>query len=199
MPGVLEELQATSLLELWLQRRIEQQLEQLAPISQLKQLWFGTAATSLFLQRRAGMDQVVISLLQVKNAELAMELFFRLQAAEADFPQLAHHSSGPEREQGARLGPIELNQLNPIVAELLRHAEPGSVQPPLELDSGQILLLRLDRWIPAEQNLATQLALQQELYGAWLSGEEERLLANDPQPGEALTLQLPGAAPDLHP
>ncbi len=196
MPAVLAELQATGLLKLWLQRRIEQQLELLAPISQLKQHWYGTAATSLFLQRRASMDQVVISLLQLEDAELAMELFFRLQAAETDFPQLAHHSTSAERDRGARLGPIELGQLNPLVAELLRHAQPGAVQPPLELDSGQILLLRLDRWIPARQSSATQEALQQELYGAWLNAEQERLLAADLQPGEALTLQLPGPAPE---
>lgn len=191
----LQELEATDLLHSWMQRRIEQQLEQLAPLQQLQHHWFDSAATSLFLQRRAGLDQVVFSLLQLHDAELAQELYFRLQAREADFPQLAHHSNGPERDQGARLGPLHLSQLSPLVAGLLRRAKPGEVQPPLELDDGQILLLRLDLLMPARQNEAIQRELEQELYRAWLEDEQQRLLAEAPAAGTTLGLQLPGPPP----
>ena len=193
--AVLAELEATDLLEAWLQRRIEQQLQHWAPLRELQQHWFGTAATSLFLQRRADLDQVVFSLLQLHDAELAQELYFRLQAAEADFPQLAHHSSGPEREQGARLGPINMGQLSPLVAELLRRARPGEVLPPLEVEDGQILLLRLDLLMPARQSTASQHELEQELYNTWLDAERQRLLAAAPASGDTLRLQLPGPPP----
>ena len=191
----LQELHATDLLHSWMQRRIEQQLEQLAPLRELQQHWFGPAATSLFLKRRAGLDQVVFSLLQLHDAELAQELYFRLQAGEADFPQLAHHSNGPERDQGGRLGPLHLAQLSPLVTELLRRARPGEVLPPLELDDGQILLLRLDLLMPARQSEAIQSQLEQELYTSWLEGEQQRLLAETPAAGATLHLQLPGPPP----
>jgi parvulin-like peptidyl-prolyl isomerase len=178
---------------------MEQQLERLAPLEQLQRHWFATAATSLFLQRRANLDQVVFSLLQLDDAELAQELYFRLQAAEADFPQLAHHSSGPEREQGGRLGPLSLSQLSPLVAGLLRRAQPGTVLPPVELDDGQILLLRLDLLMPARQSAAIESSLRQELYNSWLQGEQERLLAAGPAPGDRLSLELPGPLPELQP
>jgi len=193
--AALEELESTGLLEIWLQRRIEQQLEQHAPLQQLQNHWFESPATSLFLQRRASLDQVVFSLLQIQDPELAQELYFRLQAGEADFPQLAHHSIGAERDQGARLGPVHLTQLSPLVTELLRRARPGEVLPPLELDDGQILVLRLDLLMPARQNAAIQRQLEQELYTTWLEGEQQRLLAEAPTAGATLHLQLPGPLP----
>ena len=193
--AALAELEGTDLLHLWLQRRIEQELARLAPLDALIHHWFGTAATSLFLQRRAGLDRCAFSILRLRDAELAQELFFRLQAGEADFPQLAHYSEGQEGQLGARLGPLPLSQLHPLVAEQLRRSQPAEVLPPLELDDGQILVLRLDLLMPACQNEAMQTQLEQELFCDWLEQEQQRLLACDPKPGSRLSLRLPGLLP----
>ena len=191
----LQELEGSGLLELWLQRRIEQQLSCFAPLPELLHHWFGSAATSLFLQRRADLDRVVVSILRLRDAELAQELYFRLQAGEADFPQLAHLSEGQESQLGGRLGPINLGQLAPLLAERLRRASPGQLLPPLELEDQQVLVLRLDLLMPASQNPRLQHQLEQELYQQWLSQEQARLLELQPQPGSRLPLELPGSPP----
>lgn len=194
-PEALEELQSADLLEVWLQRRIKAELERHAPLPELLHHWHGSAATSLFLRRRADLDRVVFSILRLKDAELAQELYFRLQAGEADFPQLAHHSQGHESQLGGRLGPINLGQLPPLLAERLRRASPGELLPPLELEDGQVIVLRLDLLMPASQHEHLQQQLEQELHAQWLAQEQERLLALTPEPGSTLILELPGPPP----
>lgn len=191
----LQELQDAGLLELWLQRRIEQSLQRIAPLPELRHHWFASAATSLFLKRRADLDRVVFSILRLGDAELAQELYFRLQAGEADFPQLAHHSEGQESQLGGRLGPIPLGQLTPLLAERLRRTSQGQLLPPLELEDGQVLVLRLDLLMPASQDQRLQAQLEQELYAQWLSQEQERLLKLEPDPGSYLVLNMPGPLP----
>ena len=194
-PEALDELQSAGLLELWLQRRIEQQLERLAPLPELLHHWHGSAATSLFLRRRADLDRVVFSILRLSDAELAQELYFRLQAGEADFPQLAHHSQGQESQLGGRLGPVPLGQLPPLLAERLRRASPGELIAPLELEDGQVLVLRLDLLMPASQHNQLQQQLEQELHAEWLATEQERLLHRAPEAGSLIALELPGPPP----
>ena len=193
--SVIQELGETGLLQAWLRVRLEQQLVQIAPLAELRHHWFASQATSLFLQRRAELDRVVFSILRLNDPELAQELYFRLQAGEADFPQLAHHSHGPERHLAGRLGPIALGQLQPLLADLLRNAPPGQLQPPLESERGDVLLLRLDLLMPASQDEPTQQQLELELYETWLEAEEQRLLLQEPLPGRMLEVELPGGRP----
>ena len=191
----LQELQGTGLLEIWLQRRIEEQLMRIAPLEELLHHWYGSAATSLFLKRRADLDRVVFSILRLRDAELAQELYFRLQAGEADFPQLAHLSEGQESQLGGRLGPITVGQLPPLLAERLRRANPAELIPPLELEDGQVLVLRLDLLMPASQSASLQQQLERELHEQWIGQEQDRLLALQPEPGAHLLLELPGPPP----
>lgn len=193
--AVLDELCTTDLLDTWMQRRIERELGKLAPLETLAHHWFASAATSLFLQRRADLDRCVFSILRLRDAELSQELYFRLLAGEADFPQLAHFSEGREQQLAGRLGPIAMGELHPLLAAQLRRAAPGQVLAPLEFEDGQILVLRLDLLLPAHQNEALQTQLEWELLQRWRQGEQERLLAQAPNPGQILPLELPGALP----
>ena len=194
-PEVVEELTGTGLIDAWLQVRIEQALSPITPLPALRSAWFAAEATSLFLQRRAQLDRVVVSTLRLSDPELAQELFFSLQAAEVDFPQIAHLSEGQERLLGGRLGPIALGQLQPLVATQLRQASPGELLPPLELENGQILLMRLELLLPASQTSTIQEQLEQELFDNWLAAERQRLQSLQPNHGATVPLQLPGTLP----
>ena len=191
---MLEELHATDLLEAWLRRRIELAVAPLGTPEGLRRRWFAAAATSLFLQRRPGLDRVLLSALRLSDAELAQELYFSLLAAEVDFPQLAHLSQGPERLQGGRIGPIALGQLQPLVAEQLRRAAPLELLPPLELDNGQLLIVRLEQIESAVLTPTLQGELEQELYDQWLAAEQARLLPLLEATAGLLPLQLPDGA-----
>ena len=56
-------------------------------------------AESLFLTKKNQLDKVIYSLIRTKNSVLARELYFRIEAGEAEFGDLAKtYSEGPERE-----------------------------------------------------------------------------------------------------
>ena len=88
-----------------------------------------------------------------------------------------------------------LDELGRQLAAQLRRAAPGQVLAPLEFEDGQILVLRLDLLLPAQQNEAMQAQLEWELLQRWQQGEQERLLTQAPNPGEILQLELPGGLP----
>lgn len=170
-PALRAALEEVDLLETWLARQIERQLLRLcggAELAALRHSWFGEQAASLFLQRRAGLEEVLLSVLQLSDGHLAQEFWFRLQAGEADFADLCAHSLGVEREQAGRLGPLPLADLEPALQALLVGCQEGQLAPPLEQADGGVLLLRLERRWPARLDAATRAALEQELYEGWL-------------------------------
>jgi hypothetical protein len=198
-PAVLEALREVNLLAAWLERRLEQQLEALLqplagpPLSleELRHHWFGEQAASLFLSRRGQLEQVLLSVLQLGDGHLAQELWFRLQAGEADFAALSHLSSGPEREQGCRIGPVPMAQLDAELVHLLERCQPGELAPPVEQADGSVLLLRLEQRWQARHDQPSQQALERELYDTWLQQQLALALASEPAPGQLLSIELP--------
>lgn len=199
--AVLEGLQEVDLLEVWLQRQLERNLLQLwcqrhgpdaeASLPALIQHWFSEPASSLFLQRRQGLDQVLISVLQLDDAQLAQEFWFRLQAGEMDFHHLSHHSLGPERELGGRLGPMALQDLDPLLHPLLQRLSPGELAAPLMNADGSVLLLRMEQRWPARLDAPTRQALADELYARWRDAQLQPLLRHHPAPGSVVSLLEP--------
>jgi hypothetical protein len=195
-PAVLDALQQVDLLATWLERRLEQNLQaQLQPnapsLASLRHQWFGERAASLFLSRRGDLDQVLLSVLQLEDGHLAQELWFRLHAGEADFAALSHHSIGPEREQGCRIGPVPMAHLDADLAHLLERCQPGELAPPVEHNDGTVLLLRLEQRWPARLDGATRQSLELELYTTWLEEQLAAALATEPGPNRQLTITLP--------
>ncbi len=198
-PAVLAALEQVNLLDTWLERRLEQELlvwlQHMQPdspnLAKQRHTWFGEQAASLFISRRTSLDQVLLSILQLDNGHLAQELWFRLQAGEADFLDLSNHSIGPEREQGCRIGPIRMAALEPDLALVLQRLQPGELAAPLEHGDGNVLLLRLEQRWPARLDGATREQLELELYDDWRLSQVEALLASTPAPGQRLPIPLP--------
>ncbi len=198
-PAVLAALAQVNLLDTWLERRLEQELllwlqqhQPVAPsLDEQRHAWFGEQAASLFISRRTGLDQVLLSVLQLDDGHLAQELWFRLQTGEADFLDLSHHSIGPERAQGCRIGPIRMAALDPELALVLQRLEPGELAAPLEHGDRNLLLLRLEQRWPARLDAATRGELELELYDNWRLSQVEALLASAPAPGQRLPIPLP--------
>lgn len=209
-PAVQEALEQVDLLGAWLERRVEQQLEALlqpappetappetappetaASLDQLRHHWFGEQAASLFLSRRRELEQVLLSVLQLDDGHLAQELWFRLQAGEADFASLSQLNIGPERQQGCRIGPVAMAHLDAELVHLLERCQPGELAPPLERADGSVLLLRLDQRSPARLDPDTRQALEFELYRDWLQQQLQSALAARPVAGQPLRLVLP--------
>lgn len=137
-------------------------------------------AEQRFLARKPQLDQVIYSLLRVKDASLALELFLRISEGEADFAELAAaYSQGPERATRGIVGPVPLLQAHPTLAERLRTIRPGELQPPLPIEEWW-LVLRLESLRSATFDEEMRLRMSRELFEEWVEEEVARQIAARP-------------------
>lgn len=126
---------------------------------------------SYFLERKDGVDQVIYSVIQTPEFELANELYFRLQNAEQSFAELARrYSQGPEAQTGGLIGPIELGKLEPTLRRVLTLSQPGQLWMPMRV-SDQVVIVRLEQQIPAQLNAPMRQRLLDELFERWLQAQ----------------------------
>jgi hypothetical protein len=137
-------------------------------IQQFKLQRWGAQVESYFLKRKPQLDRVVYSLLRVADAGLAHELYFRLQAQEQTFAELAQQfSQGPEAHTHGIVGPVPLGTLPPPIAQRLAGAQPGQLFPPMPFQNS-VWIIQLNHHLPAQFNSGLQQFLLDELFEGWL-------------------------------
>ena len=141
---------------------------------------FGPGLEEHFLSSRGGRDEIVYSLLRVRDAGLARELYLRLAEGELPFPEAARQfGEGPEARHQGLIGPMRLGQLQPQqLADALRGLQPGELAKPLVLGEWH-LILRLEHFSPARLDEAMRHTLLQEQLDAFLDERVKRLQAGE--------------------
>ncbi len=150
------------------------QLENLAlrqlKIEKFKQATWENKLESYFLSRKGQLDKVFFSLIRIRpqEAELAQELYFRIQEEEQSFAELAReYAQGREAQTGGLNGPVELGSLHPILARMLSVSQPGQLWPPTRLEEW-VIIVRLEKFIPVQMDEAMRQRLLNELFSTWL-------------------------------
>lgn len=158
----------------WLTRfgMTQAQLETLATreprIEKFKQATWGPKVESYFLNHKPKLDKVVYSLIRVKNAEVAQELYFRIQAQEQSFGELAReYSQGLEAQTDGLVGPVELGTPHPKLAQMLSTSQPGQLWPPTRLEEW-LVIVRLEKCLPAQLDEPMRRHLLNRLFESWL-------------------------------
>jgi parvulin-like peptidyl-prolyl isomerase len=158
----------------WLERnhftleRLEHSIVRTIKLDRFKCENFASKVDAYFLQRKDRLDRASYSLLRVKNLHLAQELFFRLQAGEATFAELAQqYSGGKEAENGGAIGPLELGSVHPILAQKLRSLCSGQLSPPVQA-ADWFAIVRLEQYWPARLDQAMRSRLMEELFDRWI-------------------------------
>lgn len=137
-------------------------------IEKFKQLTWGDKLGAYFIRRKKQLNRVVFSLIRIQELDLAQELYFRLQAREQSFAELAkEYSQGPESLIGGFVGPIELGSLPSALAEVLLTSQPGQICP-ISYGEWQ-MIVRLEQVIPAQLDGLMRQKLLNELFELWLS------------------------------
>jgi hypothetical protein len=137
-----------------------------------KKTTFAPRAKEHFFARKPALDRVVYSLLRVKDAGLARELWFRLREKEANFADLApQYASGNEVYTGGIVGPVQFGTMHPALANVLRVAVAGEMLKPFAIAEWH-LVARVEHQIPAEFDEATQAQMIEELAHLWLEENE---------------------------
>lgn len=132
---------------------------------------FSAKAEQRFLERKNSLDQVVYSLLRLKDQFLARELYLQIAEGENDFAELAgRYAEGPERTTRGVVGPVPLTQAHPVLAERLRTNQPGTLLEPFSIEQWW-LVVRLERYLPASFDDAMRDKMCSELFEQWVQEE----------------------------
>lgn len=158
----------------------EAQLEALATrgllVEKFKQATWGNKLESYFLSRKGQLDRVIYSLIRTQDPGIAQELYFRIQENEQSFADLARqYSQGSEAQTGGMIGPIEISVPHPTLAQLLRLSQPGQLLPPTRLEDW-FIIIRLEKFIPAQLDEAMRQRLLNECFTNWLSEQLKQQL-----------------------
>ena len=125
-------------------------------------------AEGRFLAKKERLDQVVYSLIRVKDPLLARELYLQISEQESDFGILASkYSQGVEQNTKGIIGPVSLSQAHPILAEYLRTTKSGVVNEPFQVE-GWWLVARLERYEPARFDRETAMQMAREMFQEWV-------------------------------
>jgi len=139
---------------------------------------FSAKAESRFLERKQQLDRVVYSLLRLKSAGLARELYLQIASGEASFSDLAaRYSEGHEKGTRGIVGPVPLSQAHPILMDRLRTATPAVVMEPFSVQDWW-LVVRLEQLTPATFDQEMAEAMSRELFELWIDEQLERDLAD---------------------
>ena len=142
---------------------------------------FQAKAEAHFLTRKTQLDQVVYSMLRVKDRALARELYLRIANREANFADLAAaHAEGPERSTKGIVGPVPLTQAHPQLAERLRTSSPGVLKEPFRIDEWW-LVTRLESYTAATFSPEMAKKMAKELFDVWVREETDSRMRKLPQ------------------
>jgi len=165
----------------WLGRygMTQAQLEALATrelrIEKFKQATWGPKLESYFLTRKGQLDKVIYSLIRIQDLGIAQELYFRILEGEQTFAELAReYSRGPEAQTDGLIGPVELSVPHPTLAQLLSLSQPGQLSPPTRVGEW-LVIVRLEKFIPAQLDEAMRRRLLNECFNNWLQEQLNQL------------------------
>ncbi len=179
-------------LERWLQQqRLEREdlaglIDRELRLQKFKTAKWENQVESHFCQRKTQMDQVVFSMIRVKELDIAEEIYFRLASKESSFAELAPlYSEGMEAKTKGISGPVELGKIDPALSSRLVAGQPEEVLPPANI-SGWWVVVQLEAIIAVQLDDGTRQRLTDELFNIWVNEELQKLLTSPmeqvPQP-----------------
>lgn len=165
-----------------------------AKLDKFKEWKWGNQLESYYLKRKDRLDRVIYSLLRVKDAAIAQELYFRLESDEANFTDLAaKYSKGPEANTGGLIGPADLGGCHPRLSEMLRVSQPEQLWPPTRIEDWWVIV-RLEKFLPTQLDDALRRRLLDELFSQWLQEQSRQFEVVQPEALQASPAETPQAS-----
>jgi len=160
----------------WSQERMENIILRPLKIKSLAENKFSDKAHDHFLKRKNDLDMIVYSIIRMKEKQLALELFLRIDSEEEDFHSLAKkYSEGTEKLTKGIIGPIYTNQANQVLMKKLKSSKSGDLIEPFQLENWWIIM-RLETFIPVEFTSTIKLQMCAELLDEYLSNKIEKCI-----------------------
>ena len=132
---------------------------------------FSLGLNNYYLKRKSDLDQVVYTLLRIKDPFKAKEIYFRVKDREEHISDLAKkYSEGPESRTNGIVGPVPIKKGHPELENILRSMKPGELQGPINL-ANWWLIIKLESHIEAVLDEDLKRKLLTELFNNWLETE----------------------------
>jgi parvulin-like peptidyl-prolyl isomerase len=168
------QLDSVAKLETWLNKmnitkaQLETRMIRKIKFDKFKQEQWGHQLESYFLERKLAFEKAVFSLIRVKSAGMARELYHRLQEGENSFAELAKlYSLGEEANNNGLVGLVKLIDLHHILAQMLHRSQPGQLLSPRQIEDHWVIV-RLEKYLPARLDKVMRERLLNELCDRWL-------------------------------
>ncbi len=137
-------------------------------IEKFKAEKWGPKLESYFLDRKGQLDRIIYSLIRTRDLGIAQELYFRISEGEQTFGEIAReYSQGPEAQTEGLIGPVELSVPHPVLGQMLSISQPGQLCPPTRVGEW-VVIVRLERFIPAQLDDAMRQRLLNECFQDWI-------------------------------
>jgi parvulin-like peptidyl-prolyl isomerase len=148
-------------------------VERRIKLEKFKKARWAKEILAYFDSQVAGLDRVVISILQVSDALLAQELNFRIQAGEQSFTEVViDYSQSDNAEDGGVIGPLFIRDLPPGIGEIISQLQPGQISSLFQIDL-LYTYFRLDELLPAKLEERMENYLLDELFTNWVGLSDE--------------------------
>ena len=129
---------------------LKKEISKLACLKKLSLDKFSSQAEKIFEIRKSyHYDQYFYSLLRHKNKSQIFEFYYQIEAKESSINDLSKaHSSGSEKLKLGIIGPINLVNINPEIAEILKFSKDSIINEPIEIKNEWYLIQR-EKCVPA--------------------------------------------------
>ena len=131
-----------------------------------------------FLEIKNSLDEIVYSIIRVRNTFLAQELYLKLVEDNISFGELAReYSLGHEKETRGIIGPGGFDNIHPILRDILRTSEIGQINEPINIE-GWCIISRMEDFKPATLDDKTKFFIRKLLFNEWLDIKVSEELLN---------------------
>jgi len=145
-------------------------------VIQYREERWGPRANSLYLKHKDSYDMITYRRLQSSNADVMQEVFFRLKDQEDSWETLARQFPGAKPDADARIGPIPVTQIDPVIVEALRRCNPDTVLSPL-LVQDQVVVMQLEKFEASKLDDNVRAQIIRKEFDEWLRDECSKALS----------------------
>ena len=158
---------------------LNKEIFKLASLKKLSLDRFSSKAGEIFeIRKEYYYDQYYYSLLRNKNKNQVLEFYYQIESNESSIHYLSKkYSSGSEKSKLGIIGPVNLVNINPEIAEILKFSKDSIINEPREINNEWYLIQR-EKFIPAEYNQFYENQICMELLEREFEKEYEKAFLN---------------------
>lgn len=146
-------------------------------VVQFREERWGPRAESLYLKDKDRYDKITYKRLQLANADVMQEVFFRLKDKEDSWETMASQFPGAQANADARQVSIPVSKVEAPLLAALRKAGPGVVIRPVRLNTNTVVVAELESIEASHFDTELRNLILRQEFDSWLKEECSKMLS----------------------